>query len=440
MPGPNPTVDPSLRSWVPVPEGSDFPIQNLPYGVFRRGDGSPRCGVAIGEHVLDLAEASQAGLLAGLDVPPGIFERSSLNEFLAAGRQPVWRATRGRLSELLSEGDREIRDRPGLADRVLVPAGGVDLLLPIRPGDYVDFYSSIEHASNMGRMFRPDTDPLLPNWRSLPVGYHGRASSVVDSGTPVLRPLGISKPDGVNEPVFGPTQQLDIELEVGFATGPGNALGRPIPIAAAGEQIFGLVLVNDWSARDIQRYEYQPLGPFLGKSFATSISPWVVTLDALEPYRMAGPPQVPPPLAHLATEEPWAFDIELEVLLSTRSMDERDLGPDVISRTNFRGMYWSMAQQLAHAASNGTNIRPGDLYASGTISGSTPDSYGSLIELTWRGTKPLTCSDGSRRKFLEDGDTVIMRGWCGDGTTRPRIGFGEVRGTILPAAPGGSGG
>jgi fumarylacetoacetase len=299
------------------------------------------------------------------------------------------------------------------------------MLMPFVPGDYVDFYSSIEHATNLGKMFRPDQEPLLPNWRHLPVGYHGRASSVVVSGTPVVRPAGqLTSSEG--PPFHGPTRSLDIELEVGFVTGPGNELGRPIPIDEAREHIFGLVLVNDWSARDIQRWEYQPLGPFLGKSFATSVSPWVVTLDALEPYLTRPRTQDPEPLEYLRTGESWAVDLELEVLLRSAAMS----APQSISRTNFAGMYWTMAQQLAHVTVNGTNVRPGDLYASGTVSGPDPGSYGSLIELTWGGEQPIMLEDGSERRFLEDGDTVILRGWC-ERDGQPRIGFGECVGTVV---------
>jgi len=421
-----------------VPEGSDFPIQNLPYGVFRRvgPDGSepPRVGVAIGESVLDLTALQEAGLFEGrADLPDGTFAAGSLNPFLELGR-PVWRAVRERVSGLLAEGNTEIRSRQGLAQRALVPASEVELLMPVRVGDYVDFYSSLEHATNLGKMFRPGGEPLMPNWRHLPVGYHGRSGTVVVSGTPVRRPHGQlppERPDGTT-PTWGPTRQLDIELEVGFITGPGNPLGTRIPASRAREHVFGLVLVNDWSARDVQRWEYQPLGPFLGKSFATSVSPWVVTLDALEPYRVAGPEQDPPVLPYLEVSEPWAFDVELEIRLSSEQMRRRGLPAAVVSRTNFRRMYWSIAQQLAHATANGASVRPGDLYASGTISGPEPGSYGSLIELTWRGENPLKLADGSERAFLEDGDEVTLAGHAG-GHGRPRIGFGEVSGTVLPA-------
>lgn len=424
----DPTLEPALRSWVPVPEGSDFPIQNLPYGVFSRGDDPPRVGVAIGDHVLDLSELALGALLDDLPgVRPEIFLADSLNPFLALGRA-AWRAARERISSLLTEGDRRITDA-GLGDRALVPIAEADLHLPFRPGDFVDFYSSLEHATNLGRMFRPEGDPLLPNWRHLPVGYHGRSGTVVVSGTPVRRPVGQTSPGaGDPGPGWGPSRLLDFELEVGFVTGPGNRLGEPIPIERAGEHVFGLVLVNDWSARDLQRWEYQPLGPFLGKSFATSVSPWVVTMDALAPWRVGPPSQDPVPLPYLRTDEPWGLDAELEVGLAPEGAAE----PTVISRTNLRGLYWTIAQQLAHATSNGAAARPGDLFASGTISGEGPGSQGSMIELTEAGRRPLELPGGASRAFLEDGDTVVLRGWCeaGDG---PRIGFGEVLGRILPA-------
>jgi len=403
---------------VPVPDGSDFPIENLPYGVFDPGEGS-RIGVAIGAHVLDLPAVSgrlPSTVAEALAAP-------TLNPFLELGRS-AWQETRQRIIGLLSTDE---FDR--LPDGALHEIESVDMRLPFEPGDYVDFYSSIEHATNLGKMFRPDSEALLPNWRHLPVGYHGRASSVVVSGTAVRRPSGQLKPLDV-PPAYAPTAELDVELEVGFVTGPGNALGEPIPIERAGDHIFGLVLVNDWSARDIQRWEYQPLGPFLGKSFATSVSPWVVTLEALSPFLTAAPDQDPPPLDYLRTPENWAVDLELEVLIQSPGMDE----PIVISRTNFSRMYWTMAQQLAHLTSNGTNVRPGDLYASGTVSGADPGSYGSLIEMTWGGERPISLTDGTDRRFLEDGDTVILRGWC-DRPGEVRIGFGECVGTVV-AGPG----
>jgi len=397
---------------VAVPENSGFPLENLPYGVFDPGDG-PRVGVAIGDHILDLRAVGE--LLPG-NAAAALAE-PTLNPFLGLGRQ-VWAEARQAITRILSADSVPVE---GAIHRV----EDVRMLLPFEPGDYVDFYSSLEHASNLGKMFRPDSEPLLPNWRHLPVGYHGRASSIVVSGTPVVRPSGQITPDG-GPPIHAPTRALDIELEVGFVTGPGNPQGEPIPISEAREHIFGMVLVNDWSARDIQRWEYQPLGPFLGKSFATTISPWVVTLEALAPYLVAPPAQDPEPLDYLRTDEDWGLDLELEVLLAAPGTET----PVTISRTNFSGMYWTMAQQLAHATVNGTNVRPGDLYASGTVSGADPGSYGSLIELTWGGERPITLPDGSERRFLADGDTVILRGWCRR-PGLPTIGFGECVGTVL---------
>ena len=373
------------------------------YGAFRAG-GAARVGARVPGGVLDLAALAADGRLP--EPRPGVFSAATLNGFLACGRT-AWTQVAERLAELAGEVE------PIAADRV-------EMLCPVDPPDYVDFYSSIEHASNLGRMFRPDAEPLLPNWRWLPVGYHGRSSSVVVSGTPVRRPLG-QRP-GDPSPTFGPSTRLDFELELGFVTGDGPPLGTPIPVSQAREHIFGVVLVNDWSARDIQRWEYVPLGPFLGKSFATSVSAWVVPLDALAGRLVPGPPQDPPPMEYLRTDEPWALDVDLEVALAPQGGEET-----VIARTNARGLYWNMAQQLAHATVNGANVRAGDLYASGTISGSEPGTYGSLIELSWGGRDPVPVSGGVRT-FLEDGDTVVLRGRAGE------VALGEVSGTILPAS------
>jgi fumarylacetoacetase len=415
-PRPDATNDPGLRPWVAVPLGSPFPVQNLPFGVFRYRRRA-RVGVAIGDHVLDMAYLQEEGLLAGIPLPRRIFARDSLNGFLALGR-PIWRAVRHRLCELLTE-ERWRRQ----VEPALLPMSEVELMLPIQPGDYVDFYASLYHASNMGRILRPQQDPLPPNWRWLPIGYHGRSATVVVSGRPVRRPWGqVSTPSG---PIARPTRMLDFELEVGFVTGRGNQLGSPIPVQEAWDHIFGLLLVNDWSARDIQAWEYVPLGPFLGKSFATSISPWLVTLEALAPFLVPMMPQDPPPLPYLAEPQPLTYDVQLEVALVVEGREE------VISRTNMRYLYWSLAQMLAHATSNGALARPGDLWATGTISGPEPGTYGCLMELTWGGQRPLTLRDGSQRTFLEDGDTVVMRGWC-EGEGGLRIGLGEVRATVLP--------
>ncbi len=427
----NATNDPALRSWVPVPPESHFPIQNLPYGVFRSGPGDPRphIGVAIGDLVLDLTELSLRQVLKPAKADPLVtFAGWSLNAFLSAGGD-VWRETRQFISNLLRSDNPALRDNTELRQQALRAQSDVEMVLPVGIGNYTDFYSSRYHATNVGVMLRGPDNALQPNWLHLPVAYHGRASSVVISGTDVHRPLGQTKADSAAEPAFGPSRSLDCELEMGFFVGPGNSLGEPIPIGDAPNHIFGMVLVNDWSARDIQKWEYVPLGPFLAKSFATSISPWVVPLEALEPFRCAGPAQEPAPLPYLRSPGDWGFDIHLEVLLQGEKMDR----PQRICATNFKHLYWNVCQQLAHHASNGCNLRPGDLLASGTVSGPTPDSLGCLLELAWKGTKPLTFPNGETRTFLQDGDRVTMTGWCqGEGY---RVGFGEVTGRVLPARP-----
>jgi fumarylacetoacetase len=429
--GLSPPVPPGLQSWVDVPAGSDFPIQNLPYGMVSRDGGTRRVGVAIGDHVVDLAAVADAGLLEEqLDGARAVAAAASLNPLLARGPS-AWSALRARLVELLAAGA-----DPGLrrdVEAALVPAAEAHLHLPIEVGDYVDFYSSLHHATNLGRILRPGGEPLLPNWRHLPVGYHGRAGTVVVSGTPVRRPAGQRKPSDADGPVFGPSTMLDFELEVGVVMGPGNRLGEPIPVERAESCVFGLVLVNDWSARDIQSWEYQPLGPFLGKSFATTVSPWVVPLAALEPYRVPRPRQDPPVLDYLRWDGDRNVDLELRVEVQSARMADEGIPPAEVARVNFRDMYWSFAQQIAHLTSGGTEVRPGDLYASGTVSGQGRGARGSMIELTWRGAEPIHLPDGSRRAFLGDGDTVVLRGWSG-GNGRPRVGFGECRGTIIPSA------
>jgi fumarylacetoacetase len=419
-------TDPKLKSFIAVPPDSHFPIQNLPYGVFKRrdpGDVRPTIGVAIGDHVLDLRALQDEGVLR-----TSFFSQPTLNAFMAAGRA-VWRDVRQTLTRLLSADEPTLRDNAKLRDRALVPMRDVEMLLPVEIGDYTDFYSSKEHATNVGIMFRGKENALMPNWLHLPVAYHGRASSIVISGTDLHRPLGQTKADDAAAPTFGPSRVVDFELEMGFFVGPGNVLGQPIPTAQQMDHIFGLVLVNDWSARDIQKWEYQPLGPFLAKNFGTSISPWVVTLDALEPFRTSGPAQDPQPLPYLRTSGPMSYDIQLDVLLQTPKMDS----PQRISRSSFKHLYWNMAQQLAHHTVNGCNLRPGDMLASGTISGPTPDSYGSMLELAWKGTKPIQLSNGETRTSLQDDDRLTLTGWCqAEGY---RVGFGEVTGKILPAVP-----
>jgi fumarylacetoacetase len=430
----DPTTDPALRSWANVPPDSHFPIQNLPFGVFRRRTGGPATvGVAIGEQVLDLSVLERHGLLDGPVLRHHrVLGGPTLNPFLALGPS-AWREARAALSRLLQTDEPTLRDSPALRQHALVSQADVEMLLPVEVGDYTDFYSSRDHATNVGAMLRGPDNALMPNWLHLPVAYHGRASSVVVSGTDLYRPRGQTKPDDVGAPTFGPSRSLDFELELGFFVGPGNRLGEPIPVDQTEDHIFGLVLVNDWSARDVQKWEYVPLGPFLAKNFGTSISPWVVTLDALAPFRTSGPKQDPEPLPYLRSPGGRHFDLHLEVHLQSQRMER----PHCICRSNAKYLYWDVRQQLAHHTSNGCLVRPGDLMASGTISGPTPDSYGSLLELAWKGTKPLPLPGGETRAFLQDGDRVTMTGWCqGPGY---RVGFGEVTGRILPARDPGHG-
>src|SRR3569833_29505 len=400
-----------MSTWVPVPEGSGFGDNNLPYGVISQRGELPRVCVAIGEHVLDLAELAGTGLLADRRW----FAAGSLHAFMSAGRT-VWQPTRDRIITLLT--DMSYRDE---VEPALSPMADVDLHMPFSVPDYVDFYSSREHATNLGRILRPGSEPLLPNRTHLPVGYHGRAGTVVPSGTPIVRPCGQRRGD--HGPVFGPTQRLDVEAEVGFVIGRPSPYGRRVPTSAFRDHVFGFVLVNDWSARDIQAWEYQPLGPFLSKSFAASISPWVVPVAALEPARVRPPEQDPPPLEYLRCDEPGGLDLTLEVALNGH----------VVSRPPFAGMYWTAPQQLAHTTANGAPVRTGDLLASGTVSGPQRDQRGSLIELTWNGNEPLELPDGTKRVFLEDGDTVTITATA-RGTEITPIGFGAVTGTIHPPA------
>ncbi len=420
-----PANDPALRSWIDVPANSDFPVQNLPLGIASTADRPARPFTRIGDTAIDLSVFADAGLLNGIDVDLACFKAPVLNPLLRHGRQGT-RRLRQRLSDLLTGVIPELRDHGAWRAKALLPIASVHMHLPVNIGDYTDFYSSRQHAYNVGCMFRDPANALLPNWLHMPVGYHGRASSIVVSGTPIRRPMGQYKPSPDAAPEFGPSRQLDLELEVAFITYEGNALGDRVSTAEAEDRIFGLVLFNDWSARDIQAWEYVPLGPFLGKNFGSSMSAWVVTLDALEPFRIASPKQEPEVLPYLKGAPDMHFDITLEVALRPQGTAET-----TISHSNFKHMYWSMAQQLAHHTVNGCNVRAGDVMASGTISGDTPDSYGSMLELAWKGTKPVKLNDGSERKFLLDGDTLIIRGHCEKNGVR--IGFGEVSGEILPA-------
>lgn len=435
----------NLKSWIPVDTNSDFPIQNLPFGIFsppkaftakydKAKDILPRVGVAIGEYVLDLLELKKTGVFNALNFDTNVFAKSTLNDFISLGKKTT-DAVRQRISKLLEERNPELRDDEKTRVKVFHKMSEVEMLLPIEIKDYTDFYSSMEHARNVGMMFRDPANALLPNWKHLPVGYHGRSSSIVVSGTNFHRPKGQMKAPSKSPPtgetlkdtqseesiIFGPTKQLDFELEMAFVVGKETKLGESVTTKNAEEYIFGMMLFNDWSARDIQSWEYVPLGPFLGKNFCSSLSPWVVTMDALEPFRIAGPKQEPEVLPYLQFFGQKNYDINLEVIINDTPL----------SRSNFKFMYWNMCQQLAHHTVNGCNIRVGDLMASGTISGPTPDSYGSMLELSWKGTKPIKMKDGSERKFINDNDTVIMRGFAEkDGL---RVGFGEVKGKVLPA-------
>jgi fumarylacetoacetase len=420
----NQANDPKLRSFIPVDPNSDFPIQNLPYGIFSARGLAPRAGVAIGDFVLDLWELEQDGRFAFGEI--GVFSQPSLNAFMALGPK-VWTKTRARISELLRHDHPELRDNDELRKLALVPMRDVKLHMPFQVAGYTDFYSSKEHATNVGVMFRGKDNALQPNWLHMPIGYNGRASTVVVSGTKVKRPRGQLKPPSADMPSFGPCKRLDFELEMGVVVGQASRMGEMLSEKQAEEMIFGFVILNDWSARDIQQWEYVPLGPFQAKAFGTSISPWVVTREALEPFRLQGPAQQPEPLPYLRQAQPNNYDMELDVSLRASQMN----APQTIGRTNFKYMYWSSVQQLVHHASSGCAMNVGDLLGSGTISGPEKHQRGSLLEISWNGSEPVELDGGVKRTFLEDGDSLLMRGWCqGDGY---RVGFGEVEGTILAA-------
>ncbi|NQX91683.1 MAG: fumarylacetoacetase, partial [Flavobacteriales bacterium] len=393
--------NPNLKSWVEVPSNSDFPIQNLPFGVFETAQLSARPGVAIGEQIVDLKTLFTLGYLENLPFEADDFNSKKLNPIIGRGKGAC-RELRNRISKLLSTETPDLQNKEHHVQQVLVPMKDATMLLPVHVGDYTDFYSSIEHATNVGTMFRDPNNALLPNWRHLPVGYHGRASSIIVSGTPVKRPKGQQKPNDDQPPVFGPCKLLDFELEMAFITHQGKPLGESISTAEAEDYIFGMTLFNDWSARDIQKWEYIPLGPFLAKNFASSVSPWIVTLDALEPYKVSGPTQEPAVLPYLQYEGEKNYDINLEVAIQAEGGEE-----STVCNSNFKYMYWNMAQQLAHHSVNGCNINTGDMLASGTISGPTKDSYGSMLELSWKGTNPVPLKNGEERKFIKQGDEVI---------------------------------
>ena len=417
--------DPSLVSWVEVKQNSDFPIQNLPLGVFKTEQLKPRVGMRIGEFVIDMKSLQVLGYLDNLPFSPNAFDSSSLNLLMKKGKLAS-RRLRDRVSDLLEKDSTELQNNEHHVNQVLIPVEQTTMLMPVEIGDYTDFYSSKEHATNVGTMFRDPNNALLPNWLWIPVGYHGRSSSVIISDQDIHRPKGQTKPNENEPPVFGPSRMIDFELEMAFITFDGKPLGDSISTAEAEDYIFGMVLFNDWSARDIQKWEYVPLGPFLAKNFASSISAWIVSLDALIPFQVNTPEQDPEVLSYLAYEGKKSYDIHLQVAITPSGAEEK-----LVSNSNFKYMYWNMAQQLAHHTVNGCNVRGGDLLGSGTISGPTPDSYGSMLELAWKGTKPILMPDGSERKFILDGDTVTMRGYCEN--DKVRIGFGEVKTKLLPA-------
>jgi fumarylacetoacetase len=421
--------NPLLQSWLKMPRNSDFPIQNIPFGIFKpKNRTTPRAGTRIGNHVIDLAAIAEKGYFKDAGISnKEVFLQPVLNDFIALGK-PVWQAVRDHISAMFDKQNEEIWNTDDFREGIFHDVKEVEMLLPVRVTDYTDFYSSIEHATNVGTMFRDPDNALLPNWRHLPVGYHGRASSIVASGTNIHRPVGQTKSNDDPQPVLEATRQLDFELEMAFVVGKSTELGDRVSLPAAREHIFGLVLFNDLSARDIQKWEYVPLGPFLAKNFGSVVSPWIVTLDALDAFRVAGPKQEPKVLPYLQFSDAMNFDVQLEVLIETENFPAQS-----VCQSNFKYMYWNIFQQLAHHTINGCNINVGDMYASGTLSGPEPHQYGSMLELSWRGTKPLTMPDGSQRKFINDNDTVILRAFAEkDGV---RIGFGESRTTILPAKP-----
>ena len=424
------TIDKNLTSFIDIATDSDFSIHNLPYGIFSEtkdaaGNNNRRAGVAIGEHVLDLSVLEAEGLLSLAGGP--YFDQPTLNAFIDSGREN-WTKARTTIQTLLSADNDTLRDDADLQQKALFKQADVTMHLPVQVPGFTDFYSSKEHATNVGTMFRDPNNALLPNWTEMPVGYNGRASTVIVSGTDVIRPSGQLKPNADDRPIFSPCKRLDFELETAFVVGKGNNIGQPIAVDEAADHIFGMVLLNDWSARDIQKWEYVPLGPFNAKTFASEVSPWIVTMDALAPFKTSCPTQEPKPLAYLNEKaSDSSFDITLSVELLPENADEAT----VVCETNFKYMYWSMAQQLTHHTITGCKVEVGDMMGSGTISGPTPDSYGSMLEIAWNATKPVTLKGGETRSFIEDGDTVIMKGYSEkDGI---RVGFGEVRGKVLPA-------
>lgn len=417
--------DPNRESWIPVVENSDFPIQNIPFGVFLTRDNVITIGSRIGDTAIDLAAMHRLGYFQGIELSDDIFLQDSLNDFISNG-QKTWRLVRNRIADVFDAKNDSLKNNAAHRYEILSTLDEIEMKLPLQIGDYTDFYSSREHATNVGKMFRDPANALLPNWLHLPVGYHGRSSSIIQSGIPIRRPNGQTLPKGADKPVFGPSKLVDFELEMAFITTDANVLGELVPVEDAENYIFGLVLLNDWSARDIQTWEYVPLGPFLAKNFASTISPWIVTLDALQPFKTTSPTPVFEPLPYLKSTGEKSYDINLEVYITPKNGT-----PNKVSTSNFKYMYWNMSQQLAHHTINGCNVKSGDMMGSGTISGPTPDSFGSMLELTWKGEKPLRLNDGSERKFINDYDTVTLKGYCEKNGIR--IGFGECSSQLLPA-------
>ena len=422
---PNIANNPDRKTWLPTDDKTDFPIQNIPFGVFLTKDDVITIGTRIGDFAIDMGALQRLNYFEGIELTDDMFMQDNLNDFISDGRK-TWRLVRNRLAELFDENNAKLRDNSKHREIIIFNIADIEMLLPVQIGDYTDFYSSKEHATNVGKMFRDADNALLPNWLHLPVGYHGRSSTIVPSGIPVHRPKGQTLPNGEITPVFGPSKLVDFELEMAFITTDANAMGDSVSVDDAEQYIFGMVLCNDWSARDIQKWEYVPLGPFLGKSFASSISPWIVTMDALLPFKTESVKQDPKPLPYLQQEGKNSFDIHLEVALQPENSTET-----VVSKSNFKHLYWTMSQQLAHHTSNGCRVYSGDMMGSGTISGPTPDSFGSMLELSWGGKNPLKLNDGSERKFINDNDTVILRGFCEN--EKVRIGFGECSSKLLPS-------
>ncbi len=417
--------NPKRKSWLHVDKNSDFPIQNIPFGVFLTKEDITTIGTRIGNYAIDLAALHQLGYFEGIPLTDDLFMQDTLNDFISDGRT-TWRLVRNRIADIFDEENKKLKENIKQRDDVIFDIKEIEMLLPIDICDFTDFYSSKNHAMNVGSIFRDTENALTPNWLHMPLAYHGRSSSIVVSGTKIRRPNGQTFPKGEKNPVFGPSKLVDFEIEMGFITTDANKLGKTIDINETSEYIFGMVLLNDWSARDIQKWEYEPLGPFLAKSFATTISPWIVTMDALEPFKVESPEQEPQPFAYLQQEGKNSYDINLQASIKPKKQDQT-----VVSKTNYKFNYWTMSQQLAHQTINGCNVRSGDLYGSGTISGSKEGTFGSMLELTVAGSKPIQMMDGSERKFINDGDTVILKGYCEN--KKIRIGFGECKSKLRKA-------